>query len=82
MGFHLESAGGIVGDGHSHCKGVGQLGLELGFPGMTAATIATAGISKNEQLEGTGTQRLIRIGCDISPSGCALSVSPTAEPVA
>src|SRR5437879_4650505 len=53
-GIPFGSAGGIVGDGHSQGKGVGQLELELGFPGMTAATVATAGISQNEQLAGTG----------------------------
>ena len=30
------------------------MGLEFGFPGVTAATVATAGISQNEQLAGTG----------------------------
>ena len=53
-GIPFGSAGGIVGNGHSQGKGVRQLGLELGFPGMTAATVATAGISQNEQLAGTG----------------------------
>src|ERR1700681_3084026 len=53
-GIPFGSSGGIVGDGHSQGKGVGQLGLEFGFPGMTAATVATAGISQNEQLAGTG----------------------------
>ena len=43
-----------MGDGHRQGKGVGQLGLEFGFPGMTAATVATAGISQDEQLAGTG----------------------------
>ena len=52
-GIPFGSAGGIVGDGHSQGKGVRQLGLEFGFPGMTAATVATAGISQNEQLAGT-----------------------------
>jgi hypothetical protein len=42
-----------VGNGHSQGKGVRQLGLELGFPGMTAATVAAAGIGQNEQLAGT-----------------------------
>jgi hypothetical protein len=30
------------------------LGLELGFPGMTAATVAAAGIGQNEQLQNSG----------------------------
>src|SRR5208282_3781482 len=52
-GIPLGSAGGIVGNGHGQGKGVGQMGLELGFPGMTAATVAAAGIGQNEQLAGT-----------------------------
>src|SRR5713226_2985826 len=52
-GIPFGSAGGIVGDGHSQGKGVRQLGLKLGFPSMTAATVATAGISQNEQLAGS-----------------------------
>ena len=50
------------GHGHSAWLGqrsrpgqrVSQLGLELGFPSVTAATVATAGIGQNEQLAGTG----------------------------
>ena len=52
-GIPFGSAGGIVGNGHGKGKGVRQLGLELGFPGMTAATVAAAGIGENEQLAGT-----------------------------
>ena len=53
-GVPFGSAGGIVGDGYGQGKGVGQLGLEFGLPGMTAASVATAGIRQNEQLAGTG----------------------------
>jgi len=53
-GVPFGSAGGIVGDGYGQGKGVGQLGLEFGFPGMTAATVATVSIRQNEQLAGTG----------------------------
>ena len=53
-GIPFGSASGIVGHGDGQGKGVGQLGLELSFPGMTAATVATTGISQNEQLAGTG----------------------------
>jgi hypothetical protein len=52
-GIPFGSAGGIVGHGDGQGKGVSQLGLELGFPGMTAATVAAAGIGQNEQLAGT-----------------------------
>src|SRR5580658_10602545 len=49
----FRSASGIVSNGYGQGKGVGQLGLELGFPGTTAATVAAAGIGQNEQLAGT-----------------------------
>ena len=49
-GVPFGSTGGIVGHGYGQGKGVGQLRLELGFPGVTAATVATAGIGQNEQL--------------------------------
>ena len=49
-GIPFGSAGGIVGNGHSQGKGVSQLELELSFPGITAATVAAAGIGQNEQL--------------------------------
>src|ERR1700691_1975236 len=52
-GIPFGSASGIVGHGDGQGKGVGQLGLELSFPGMTAATVAAAGIGENEQLAGT-----------------------------
>jgi len=49
-GIPFGSAGGIVSDGYGQGKGVNQLGLELGFPGVTAATVAAPGIGQNEQL--------------------------------
>ena len=49
-GIPFGSTGGIVGHGYGQGKGVGQLELELGFPGITAATVAAAGIGQNEQL--------------------------------
>jgi hypothetical protein len=36
-GIPLGSTGGIVSNGYGQGKGVGQLGLELGFPGVAAA---------------------------------------------
>jgi len=53
-GIPFGSTGGIVSHRYSQSKGVGQLGLDLGFPGVTAATVAAAGIGQNEQLAGTG----------------------------
>ena len=49
-GIPFGSAGGIVSDGYGQGKGVKQLGLELGFPGVIAATVAAPGIGQNEQL--------------------------------
>ena len=49
-GIPFGSAGGLVSHSYGQGKGVGQLGLEFGFPGMTAATVAAAGIGQNEQL--------------------------------
>jgi len=51
--FPFRSACRIVGNGHSQGKRIRQLGLDLGFPGMTAATVAATGIGQNEQLAGT-----------------------------
>jgi hypothetical protein len=52
-GVPFRSACGIVGNGDRQGKGVRELGLDLGFPGMTAATVAATGIGQNEQLAGT-----------------------------
>jgi hypothetical protein len=52
-GIPFGSTGGIVGYGYGQAKGVGQLRLELGFPGIAAATVGAAGIGQNEQLAGT-----------------------------
>ena len=49
-GIPLRSASGIVSHGYGQGEGVGQLHLNFGFPGVTTATIAAAGISENEQL--------------------------------
>jgi len=49
-GVPFGSTAGKVGHGYGQGKRVGQLGLELSFPGVTAATVATAGIGQDEQL--------------------------------
>ena len=49
-GIPFGSAGGIVGHGYGQGKRVGELGLELSFPSVTAATVAAAGIGQDEQL--------------------------------
>jgi hypothetical protein len=62
-GIAFGSAGGIVSHGYGQGKGVGQLGLELGFPGVTAALLLPAVIGQNEQLAGTEVAR-------VEPSWC------------
>jgi len=49
----LGGTSGIVSHGYGESEGVGQLRLELGFPGVTAATVAAAGIGEKEQLVGS-----------------------------
>ncbi len=49
-GIPFGSAGGIVSNGHSEPKAVAELGLKFGFPGAGTATVAAAGIGKDEQL--------------------------------
>jgi hypothetical protein len=49
-GIPLGSAGGIVSNSHGEPKAAAELGLQLGFPGASTATVAAAGIGKDEQL--------------------------------
>ena len=49
-GIPLGSARRIMCHGYGQGEGVGQLPLNFGFPGITAATVTTAGIGKDEQL--------------------------------
>ena len=44
------STGGVVGDGESEAVGIGQLGLEFGFPSAATITVTAAGIAENEKL--------------------------------
>src|SRR6266852_4334529 len=53
-GVPFGSAGRVVGHGDGQGRRVGQLGLEFGFPGVTAAAIATAGVGQNENLARAG----------------------------
>ena len=46
----LGSTSRIVSDRHVEGKGVGQLGLDLGLPGVASAAVATAGIGEDQQL--------------------------------
>jgi hypothetical protein len=49
-GIPLGSARGIVSHSHGEGKGVGELGLDLGFPGIASATVAAPGIGENQRL--------------------------------
>ena len=49
-GIPLRSARRIMRHGYSQGEGVGQLPLNFGFPGVTAATVTAAGIRKDEHL--------------------------------
>ena len=49
-GIPFGSAGGVMGNGYCEPKAVAELGLQFGFPGAGTATVAAAGIGKDEQL--------------------------------
>ena len=49
-GIPFGSAGGVVGNGHGEPKAVAELALQFGLPGAGTATVAAAGIGKDEQL--------------------------------
>ena len=49
-GIPFGSAGWVVSNGYGEPKTVAELGLKLDFPGTGTATVATAGIGKDEQL--------------------------------
>ena len=49
-GIPFGSAGGIVRNGHGESEAVAELGLQFGFPGAGAATVAAASIGEDEQL--------------------------------
>ena len=49
-GIPFGSAGGVMSNGYGEPKAVAELALKLGFPGASTATVAAAGIGKDEQL--------------------------------
>ena len=49
-GIPLGGASGVVGNGESQTKRVGQLRLEFGFPGAATRAIAATGVAQNEEL--------------------------------
>src|SRR6266852_1193098 len=53
-GVPFGSAGRVVGHSDGQGRRVGQLRLEFRFPGVTATTIATAGVVQYENLARTG----------------------------
>jgi hypothetical protein len=44
------STGGVMGDGESEAVGIGELGLEFGFPSPATITVTAASIAENEKL--------------------------------
>lgn len=50
----LGSAGGIVSDGELEVKGIGELGLDFGFPAAATTTVAAASVGENEKLTAVG----------------------------
>lgn len=53
-GVPLGRARGIVGHGEGEAKGIGELGLEFGFPGATPVAIAAARVAEQQQAPGVG----------------------------
>jgi hypothetical protein len=51
-GVPFRSSGRVVGDGEGEAVGIGQLGLELGFPSATTIAVTAAGITEDEKLSG------------------------------
>jgi len=51
-GVPFGSASRVVGNGESQTERIGQLRLELGFPGAATIAIAAAGVAQNEELPG------------------------------
>jgi len=49
-GIPFGSAGGVVSNGHCEPKAVAELALQFDLPGSGTATVAAAGIGKDEQL--------------------------------
>src|ERR1700722_16493445 len=54
-GVPFGSARRVMGNGESQAKRIGQLRLELGFPGAATSAIAAAGVAQNEELAGGWT---------------------------
>src|SRR5260370_19489036 len=47
-------AGGIVSHGEGETKGIGELGLEFGFPSATPVAIAAARVAEQQEAAGVG----------------------------
>src|SRR5437763_8606404 len=52
-GVPFGSTRRVVGDGESQAEGVGQLGLEFGFPCAATSAVASTGVAEDEELPGT-----------------------------
>ena len=73
-GIPFGSAGRIVSHGHCEPIPVAELGLKFGFPGACAATVAAAGIGKDEQLPAAAVAdsavALPPVGDGVGGKGC------------
>jgi hypothetical protein len=74
-GIPFRGAGGIVGDGDRELVTVGELGLEFGFPGAGAATIAAAGVGQNQELVRSPDWRAVYGDQDVYTNGVLLGTS-------
>lgn len=65
-GVPLGSARRVMGNGKSETERVGQLGLELGFPGTAAIAVAAAGVAEDEELTGSSVAELSLVAPPVS----------------
>ena len=75
-GIPFGSAGGVVSNGYGESQTVAELGLQFGFPGAGAATVAAAGIGKDEQLPAASVTisavTLPPVGDGVGGEGCRI----------
>ena len=48
-GIPFGGARGVVCDSHREAKGIGELGLQFGFPGTDAGSVAAAGVGQDQE---------------------------------
>ena len=77
-GIPFGTAGGIVSNGHCESKAVAEFGLQFGFPGTGAATVAAAGIiGKDEQL----LAARVAVGAIVLPPAIAMEWAAKASEI-